>query len=1263
MPFQPDEPIVFQPEGEERPSGYDKYVAEYQRKLSSPVVPRFAGDTGETPSPMLSKEEWQKKDNINFAKSVGDRVLGVPDALFSFASKIPSTMAIGPSYLYGRLRGKSHKEAEDIAATIAQGPEWSDPKTTTGERILNAVGTGLQAFGPEPYSRIGTLRAPMRIPKEPVARVEPSIAPKPVEPAVKPFQPEAQTGPLADAGERAFNDMALQQLEGYTEPIPAQPWPKVVEDIGSERARLTQLELDKRQTALEFETKKQQTADFNAAERARQEAAPLPAAPIVPDTPPTGTLPDNVTQLEPPIPVPEVIEHFERPKPNLGLVSTDFNGQRGANRMLTDFTNELGKWAGLTKDSPEVAVGRQALVADQKREVLYNSIPGLDAFRPIWDKPEKVLASVDDAKDLGPVALQTAKSTKPGIRSVRVSSNHPFVGFVQKATSDSRTSADAQTRTHLTNPTGAAHLWEGLSKEEQVQTAKLLKQGSDELRDFTPEEMAAGGYSPKQIAAVQAWYKAKDHLYDYANGQLGEVGKEGFAKRPGWMPGVFEGDFWSLVMEDDKVVGYVGTNTKAGYNNVVSELQKENPRLVITPMKKRGLEGNFRRSDLAAGMSDIMTMLAKNDPKFADVQARIQEITKDRAHAWLGAELHTRDKKGIFGTEGNKPWEKDAHKSAQEMMKAAFKVWEEEMLSYTMLPKTAEITALANNPEVMQKWPRAVDYVNDYMHTAVGSRVGQTGQIINNTVDLVTKAVSFDQLGPTAVRGGINQYTKRMGQLTQGFGNVVYTGMQWLQPFQTALPEYFRAGSATEIAPAQIKGIEMGAQMMYYKLAESQGKMAKWLRSKLGDTVKFTDDEREIFKYAEDKGLLTFSEFDDVSKTTQSKVGRLADKAIDYNRNQLGERPTRPVVFFTFVDLLRRHADIPEAEILPTAYELTQYSMHDYHPWERPLMYQKLGVVGQLAGNLKQYMHSYIDQTAQWAKEAPKKPQMLLAGLVGMATLQGYKGAPGYEEFDNLVKYLTGKFGDKQVSIGEIVSKNAPDWLKQDTPGGDTAAYGALSASTGINFSSRLGSAQVLPDSAVGAVSPYAEKAVRFGQQAAHLGRNPRAPLNMALELTPSSVNKLVQDQTSIIPFVDDKGALRDPKKPYITLGKRGELDTPLSDFDRKVRRFGLTSLDESKYKDGVYQGNFAKIDNQERRARLTGEAVMKFNQLGADYMKSAEFAKLRDEYVNRGGDPEQLVNAIVQGKKEASKTSKQRAEGTHPSTIPSIRRYQYYND
>jgi hypothetical protein len=919
----------------------------------------------------------------------------------------------------------------------------------------------------------------------------------------------------------------------------------------------------------------------------------------------------------------DIKEVFEGPK---------LHSQSGA-LDWENFGEALRKLRGLSKDSPELAPAVKQVQDDVKREVVYNSIPGLDKFRPIYDTPEKVLASLDK-KDLTDTQLATAKTVKPGIRTVRVANNNPLIAFGQEKISKMVTEADKDARDYITSSDGVGPVWEKLSGSEKVELHRILKAGDAEQRRFTSEELAEAGYSKNQIDFMEKFYKMEDYELDLWNEQRLSIGMEPVKARQGHFRSVFKGDFWSLVMEkgedgNPRIVGFVGTDTKMGYNKVVEDLKAKNPALTFTPMKRRGLSGSYRRSDLAQGMSEIMEWLGKNDPRMEQIRQAIQQITVQNADAWMGADLHALNKKGIWGNEGNKPWSKDEFKASNEAMKAYLTSWEEAVLSHRNLGVNAQLTALMQNPEVHAKWPNAVEYMNKYTKHMTGTYTSQLAATLNNAIDLTTKAVSFGQLGPSASRGAINQFTKRMGQLTQGFGNLIYMNMQFLQPFMTAFPEMYRAGNSVEIGASLNQGFVDAIT---------------YVRKNLGEGVNLTDNQKEMFKYAEDRGLLTFSEFDDVSRVTQSKIGRATDTAIDINR-RAGELATRPSVFFTFVDLLRKHETIPEAEILDTAYNLTQYSMTDYAPTERPLMYRDLGVAGQLAGSLAQFKHSYVNQMAQWIKESPKKPQMLLAGLTAVAVLAGYRGLPGYDDLDSLVKFVTNKFGGEQKNIAQIVAENAPEWVSMEAP-----AFGAASAMSGVNISSRLGSAQLLPETPLEAVSPYMGKAAKIVEHAGQLGTNPRAAQNLGIELAPSSIRGYLEDKYSTSP----EGML---------INKRGQNEYQRSEFDRGVRKFGLQSLEEFQARDKVYQGTTNRQADADRRAKITGEVVLKATQLGKDWIKSDEFRKLKNEYIQRGGNPEDLINSIVKGKQDAKLTGKQRAEGTNPSDIGSIRRYQYFND
>jgi hypothetical protein len=91
--------------------------------------------------------------------------------------------------------------------------------------------------------------------------------------AVKRGLPPEQPG---EAGARVFDEMQGQLRNGENEPINLarnNSIPDVATDL---RARPAQVAVDARQAEADFAVKRQQSLDFNAAERARQENAPVP---------------------------------------------------------------------------------------------------------------------------------------------------------------------------------------------------------------------------------------------------------------------------------------------------------------------------------------------------------------------------------------------------------------------------------------------------------------------------------------------------------------------------------------------------------------------------------------------------------------------------------------------------------------------------------------------------------------------------------------------------------------------------------------------------------------------------------------------------------------------------------------------------------------------------------------------------------------------------------------------------------------------------
>lgn len=912
-------------------------------------------------------------------------------------------------------------------------------------------------------------------------------------------------------------------------------------------------------------------------------------------------------------------------------IETVFSGPKSM-RGGIDF-NALGegfkKLAGLNKNSPETIKAAGEIKKDAQKAAVSKMIPGLEAYRPTMDTPEKVVAAAPTAKDLTPIQKFTAKSVKPGIRKVRIATNNPLVNFVGEATAKVFTEAENYARKYITDKDGIGPLFTKLSDKEMVEVHQALMAADRAQKIMTPEQLARAGFTKKQIDFISKYYEMEKVKLDVWNEKRLEVGLDPVKERVGHAPGIFTGDYKSMVLDKDgKPIGFIGTDTKYGYNKVVAEIKKKFPGATITDMKRSRLGGQGPRSDLFSGVQDLLDVLAKNDPRIAEVLQAVDVANAHSADSLYNANKHALAKKGIWGNEGNKPWQTDSTGAAKDFFKAYFRYWEEGMLSHLNMPVEAQIKGLMNNPE-LANMPRAKEYVNDYIQHMTGRSVGDVGMALNTLLDTPAKVLG---LGPSVSRESVNQLNKRLGQQTMGWLNMPFLATQYLQLAQTAMPEFISvANKVGKGIPDQARASAAAVKHALNMAKEELG----------GQKVEVSPEVREMFDYAKARGLLTFSEFEDVGKITQGKFSRGYDKFVDFNR-RLGEQGTRPLVFFNFVELLKDSA-LPKAEVFDTAYNLTQDAMVDYSARERPLMFQKLGVAGQLAGGLQTFMFSYVDQMAKWGKNAAKGDlSPMIAGLAVALTYAGIQGLPFYQEADELTKLVTDKFYGEQKTIGEIALSDLPDW----------ARYGGISAYTGLNAQSRLSAADVLPNSVYEAVTPYAGQIGKLGEAVYEGVKNPDAlaARNLALAAAPSSMRGAIENQFA----TDEKGTY---------LNKRNEREYERTPFDRGARYGNMTSLEEYKNRQGLYDARMKERADVERKTELAAKITRGIKVKGPSFTVSTDFAKLRQEYIQRKGNPSELDDIIIKAVKDKNMNAKQRAQGVPNKDLSSIYRYQYFND
>lgn len=902
--------------------------------------------------------------------------------------------------------------------------------------------------------------------------------------------------------------------------------------------------------------------------------------------------------------------------------------QRGA--LLFGKSKET---ATLGKDSPgvEQALKRNEQIAKVK------AVLGTDeGFRADMDTPEKVVAAaLGGAKDISTFQRIRGTTITAGANRLAGATNNPIVKFVRDGVGKARRDAENIMRTFVTDKDGLGPMWNKLSQSEKNEVMGAWKLGDEHQKKFTQADMDEAGFTPRQQQTLEHIYKMQDYLFERTNKAYEKAGLQPIRKREGHMPGIFKGDYSSLVLTRDgvdkagkpvwKPLGYIGADTLIQHEMIKKkvEAQYQGPGIKIERIKRHDVN---QVPHLQGEVGALYELLGKNDPAFAKVNELLKSIAAESAAKLYGASLHAKEKIGVFGNEGNKFW-KDVDTNTNEGFKSYLQYYEDMLASHNLMDVSTDLTGLLQN-EALDGMPNAKEYAQDYLRHATGRGVGDFGKALNTIIDMVPRTIG---VGPSWTRATIHQVSKRLGQNMMGWFNMPFMGMQFLQIMQTALPEYVGFK----------KNLEMNGGDFTKHTQQGFADMVALTHEKLSGDKDMADPFRqEMFQFAHDNGLLNFSEFEDVHKVTQSKLANKYDTVADFTRT-LGEVATRPLVFFTFARMLEK-AGLPKGEIFGTALNKTQYAMVDYSHAEHPMMYEKLGQIGKTAGALKTFTHSFLGQQLDWmAKAKQGNAGPLLMGLAGTAMFAGIAGLPGYHEADKLFQWITNQAGERKT-IRDTVLKETPSLLTN----------GVISDVLNVNLQGRLGMAQLLPESIWDAASPYGSKAATILGEAYQFAKDPNeiTGRNLAKEAVPSSLRGPIEELMG----KTDQG---------MTLDKEGRNDYPRTDRDWKLRRWGLTSMEEATDKERLYNQLLASMSDKEAQSSLLIQMKRGFRINSKAYGTSQDFATLRDKYKARGGDVSQLSNIITKDLEESKQSRKQRLQGIPTNTINSINRYKAYNE
>ena len=130
-----------------------------------------------------------------------------------------------------------------------------------------------------------------------------------------------------------------------------------------------------------------------------------------------------------------------------------------------------------------------------------------------------------------------------------------------------------------------------------------------------------------------------------------------------------------------------------------------------------------------------------------------------------------------------------------------------------------------------------------------------------------------------------------------------------------------------------------------------------------------------------------------------------------------------------------------------------------------------------------------------------------------------------------------------------------------------------------------------------------------------------------------------------------------------VTINKDNQLDYPRTEYDRAARKYSMTSLEEAKAKEKLYSKSQSLRADQERLTKVQEKVNRRFSNKGAEFVGTEEWNELVNEYVQRGGEPQTLVQGLINNEEQRKLTAKQRAEGVQLNTVKALRRWMKLNE
>jgi hypothetical protein len=670
------------------------------------------------------------------------------------------------------------------------------------------------------------------------------------------------------------------------------------------------------------------------------------------------------------------------------------------------------------------------------------------------DRPyEELKQDFMGAPDMDSNMLTKNMGAQGGLWASAISKN-PMVKYAYTKINGAQKAIDLQTKMLLTDKkTGLQAKMRALTAAEkgEIYAHMDLNEGK---RAFTDAELQRAGFNDRQIDYYRTHQEVMGKILDQVNDARSKIGLDPIDPRIAYMSSRFVGDFRSLVYQKGTghIVGFIGHNYRPALRAIIRHIDEQNPGKYDFEKPTLNKPDMQHPMNMFQGYMNALDMLSKTD---SDVKAIVDSyrsyLTSDAAKM-LGALKHAKEKEGIFGAEGKKAWE-NQKQNADQGMKSQLS-YAENMIKWSNMQDAAtQLKQMLSDPDLQDK-PNAKSYVTDYLNNALGHTRSAMRDAMNG---LLNGVANIAGVGPSVFRGMNNFQKSALLQMWLGFFRIPHAMLTLTQFFQSN-PAFARMVNARGIDDVHFWSSTLKGTSTAFKM----------MQEALGRQTNMSDRERAISDYNKKNQVFAVNLKDHLSDINNEGPisrfmpgGRLWNAITEANITY-PELALRSVTFSTWAHALA-DSGMPLKEALGTAENFTRGALVDYRPIERPLIFGKMGFMGDIASTLTRFKANQLSQHVYFGKNAIKQGDITpLATLLGTSiAFAGASGLLGFAEANELYREYSKWIAGKPDTLKAVFLRNLPDW----------ANYGLFSQ-LGINMQGSYSNADTIPSDPLAAMFP-----------------------------------------------------------------------------------------------------------------------------------------------------------------------------------------------